>query len=213
MPKVNQTENELLGHLQDQIRFLISSAESYDNGSIGEAKRLALVVRVLTHDTSNSASLLMQLKKKGIEFYDTCIDYNPNNIMPHMGLLMMKLTTGTPTVYVAPLDNLSPSRIKGKVSFDKWWKKIALRDSTGFTYTRGDIISVLANKEGGAHVDPKLDAEYVKLSRFNSMGWKSVSRKGGVISKTDLGNPVFPSMRQIAHEVIKTLKEEFPDLL
>jgi len=213
MPKVKQTEDDLSGHLQDQIRFLISSAESYDNGSVGEAKRLALVVRVLTHDTSSSTSLLTQLKKKDIEFYDTSIDYDPNNLMPHMGLLMMRLTTGSLAVYVAPLDNLSPPRMKGKVSFDEWWKKIVLKDGTGGIYTRGDIIEVLANKEGGAHVDPKLDADYVNLSRFNSMGWQSVSSKGGVITKADMGNPVFPSMRQIAYEVIKTLKEEFSNLL
>lgn len=213
MPKVKQTEDELFSHLQDQIRFLVSSAESYDNGSIGEAKRLALVVRVLTHDTSNSTSLLTQLEKKSIQFYDTSIDYDPNNLMPHMGLLMIRLTTGSPAVYIAPLDNLSPSRVKGKVSFDEWWKKIVLKDSTGSTYTRGDIVDVLANKEGGAHVDPKLDADYVNLSRFNSLGWKSVSSKGGVITEGDMGNPVLPSMRQIAHEVIKTLKEEFSNLL
>ncbi|MFC1897430.1 hypothetical protein ACFLX8_02540, partial [Chloroflexota bacterium] len=67
MTKYVQTKAELLVHLKDQIAFMTQSASSYDNGSIGEAKRLALVVRVLTHDTSNSASLLTQLEKKGIE--------------------------------------------------------------------------------------------------------------------------------------------------
>lgn len=213
MTKVKQTEDELLGHLQDQIRFLMSSAESYDNGSIGEAKRLALVVRVLTHDTSSSTSLLTQLGKKNIGFYDTSTDYNPNNLLSHMGLLIMRLTTGSPAVYVAPLDNLSPPRMKGKVSFEEWWNKIVLKDTTGSTFTRGDLVKVLANKEGGAHVDPKLDTDYVNLSKYNSLGWKSVSRKGDVITEADMGNPVFPSIRQIAHEVIKTLKEEFSDLV
>ena len=42
---------------------------------------------------------------------------------------------------------------------------------------------------------------------------KSVYRKDDVVTRTDMGNPVFPSMRQIAHEVVKSLKEEFPNLL
>lgn len=83
----------------------------------------------------------------------------------------------------------------------------------GSIFTRGEIILVLANKEGGAHVDPKLDADYVNLSRFNSLGWKTISSKEDVITSIDMGNPVFPSMRQISHEIIKTLKEEFPNLL
>lgn len=212
MTRLKQTEDELLGHLKDQIGFLLSSSNSYDNGLVGEAKRLAIVTRVLLHDTSRSTSLLTQLGKKNIGFYDTCIDYDPLNLAPHIGLIMMRLSTQSGAEYVAPLDNLSSARIKGKVSIDDWWNKIAIKDSVGNLFTRGEIIKTLANKEGGAHVDPELDADYVNLSKFNSLGWKSVVRKGDVIKEADMGNPVFPSMRQIAHEVIKTLKDEFPNL-
>lgn len=212
MTKLKQTEDELLVHLKDQIGFLLSSANSYDKGFIGEAKRLAIVTRVLLHDTGSSTSLLAQLGKKNIGFYDTCIDYDPLNLAPHMGLIMMRLSTGSGAEYVAPLDNLSPKRKKGKVSIHDWWIKIVFKDSSGNLFSRGGIIKILANKEGGAHVDPELDADYVNLSKFNSLGWKSVVRKGDVIREVDMGNPVFPSMRQIAYEVIKTLKDEFPDM-
>lgn len=212
MTKVKQSKGELLGHLQDQINFLINSAESYDKGSIGEAKRLAVVVRVLLHDTSQSTSLLTQLGKKNIGFYDSSIDYDPKNLAPHIGLLVIKLTPGSVAEYVAPLDNLPPSRIKGKISFDEWWDKIVLKDSVDNIYSRGYLIQILANKEGGAHVDPKLEADYVNLSKYNSLGWKSVSRRGDVITEADMGNPVLVSMRQIGYEVIKTLKDEFPEL-
>ena len=212
MTKLKQTGDELLGHLKDQIGFLLSSSNSYDNGLVGEAKRLAIVTRVLLHDTSSSTSLLTQLGKKNIGFHDTCSDYDPLNLAPHTGLIMMRLSTGSGAEYVAPLDNLSPAKIKGKVSIDDWWNKIVFKDSVGNLFTRGDIIKTLANKEGGAHVDPELNADYVNLSKFNSLGWKSVVRKGDVIKETDMGNPVLPSMRQIAHEVIKTLRDEFPDM-
>ncbi len=212
MTKLKQTEDELLAHLKEQIGFLLRSANSYDNGFIGESKRLALTIRVLLHDTGSSPSLLTQLGKKNIGFYDTCIDYNPRNLAPHMGLIMMKLSTGSGAEYVAPLDNLSPPRMKGKVSIHDWWNKIVFKDTSGNLFTRGEIIKTLANKEGGAHVDPELDADYVNLSKFNSLGWKSVVRKGDVIRETDIGNPVLPSMRQIAFEVIRTLKDEFPDI-
>ena len=165
------------------------------------------------YDTSKSKSLLTQLGKKGIGFYDTAIDYDPNNLAPHMGLIMMRISTKSGVGYIAPLDNLSPSRIKKeKVSFDEYWNKIVFRDSADNMFTRGELLLTLANKEGGAHVDPKLDDAYANLSRFNSLGWKSVVSKGGVRTETEMGNPVLPSVRQIAHEVVKTLRDEFPDL-
>ena len=74
MAKVKQTQDELLVHLQDQVQFLIHSAKAYDTGSIGEAQRLALVVRVLVHDTNTSTSFLTQLGKNNIGFYDTSIN-------------------------------------------------------------------------------------------------------------------------------------------
>ncbi len=212
MKKVKQTEDELLGHLKDQMEFLMSSSDSYDNGFIGEAKRLAVIIRVLLHDTDKSTSLLTQLGKKNVGFYDTCIDYNPHNLLAHMGLIMVKMSTGIGSEYIAPLDRPSPKRMKGKVSFDDWWGKMVFKDSKGSIFTRGDLIKTVANREGGAHVDPKLDEDYVNLSKYNSLGWKCVVRKGDVITQADMGNPVFPSIRQIAHEVVKTLKDEFPDI-
>ena len=71
------------------------------------------------------------------------------------------------------------------------------------------MVLTVANKEGGTHIDPKLDEAYANLSRFNSLGWK-VFMSG--VEKDFNNTPVLPSIRQIAHEVLKTLKDEFPDL-
>ena len=101
MGKTSQTNEDLLGYLEEQIRFLISSSNSYDNKFLGEAKRLAVVIRVLLYDTSSSTSLLTQLGKKNIGFYDTSIDYDPLNLAPHMGLIMMRLSPGSRAEYLA----------------------------------------------------------------------------------------------------------------
>jgi len=212
MTKYSQTKDELLVHLKEQTAFLKLSATSYDNGFEGEAKRLATVIRVLLHDTSNSTSLLTQLDKKTITFYDTAIDYNPKNLAPHIGLVMFRMSTQTGVEYVAPLDSLSPRRIKKeKVRFDEWWNKIVFKDNQNNFFTRGDLVLTVANQEGGTHIDPKLNKAYANLSRFNSLGWKYSIHKGGVEIEAGLNNPVLPSIRQIAHELLKTLKDEFPD--
>ena len=92
MAKYTQTRDELLGQLKAQIAFMQNSASSYDNGFEDEAKRLAGVIRVLVHDTSQSTSLLSLLDKKNIKFYNSASSFNPLNIAPYISLTMMKLS-------------------------------------------------------------------------------------------------------------------------
>ncbi len=214
MSKYSVSGEELLVHLGDQIHFLINSAVSYDTGFEGEAKRLATVVRVLVHDTTRSSALLTQLNKMNILFYDSASIFRPENLLPSNCLTMTRLSKqegeNMKGDYVAPLNNGSPSRSnEKKVGFGKWWNRnTVFKDIKGNLFNRRDLILALANKEGGAHVDPKLDQAYANLTRFNSLAWKVYTKD----DKKDMGNPVPPAIRQIAHEVIKTLKEGCLDL-
>jgi hypothetical protein len=214
MSKYIINKDELINHLKDQINFLIASAISYDNGFEGEAKRLATVIRVLVHDTTNSNALLTQLNKMNILFYDSAAPFHPDNLIPSNSLTMNRLSINAggnaEANYIAPLEYLSPARNKDKkVGFNRWWNcNIVIKDNKGNLFPRKKLVLTIADKEGGAHVDPKLDQAYANLTRFNSLAWK-VYTKGEI---KDMGNPVPPSIRQIAHEVLKTLKEGVLDL-
>jgi hypothetical protein len=210
--KYQQTYDELIAHLKEQIQFLLRSAKAYDEGFTSEAKRLATVIRVLLHDTSKSTSLLTQLNKKNISFYDTALDYDPANLLSTHGLIGIQYTTGTPsdTGYIAPLDDGAPPRyLKGKVPFDDWWNKIVIVDKNKNKLTRKDLIISISNKDGGAHIDPELDKPYADLSRGDSLGWKFVINGAEIASAT---GPELASIRQICHELLKSLKDEFPEL-
>ena len=61
---------------------------------------------------------------------------------------------------------------------------------------------LLANKDGGAHVDPSIDAYLARVSRLNALQTYEVSPDG---TKRPLTRPELPAMRQIAHEVLRTL--------
>lgn len=63
----------------------------------------------------------------------------------------------------------------------------------------------VANKEGGAHVDPELGEAYVELTRLNSLGWGFVI--DGV--EHDAGSPVPVNVRQIAWELQTTIEGRF----
>ena len=206
--KIFQTEDELKDQLKDQIDFLVKSSKAYDEGLTSEAKRLATVIRILLHDTQNSTSLLTLFLKKDMLFYDTSLDYGQNKLLLTPGLLMLKMGSSGGE-YVPPLGNGPPTRYcRGKIPFTQWWNKIVLIDNKGNKLTRKDLVLTVCNKDGGAHVDPKLDEAYYALSRSNSLGWKYI--KNGV--KKDFANrPELASIRQISYEVLKSLKDEFPE--
>jgi len=207
MGKVLQSVADLERHLREQISFLQASANAYDNGFKGEAKRMAVVIRVLLHDTSKSTSLMTLLCVKKIDFLDSSYDYRPDNLVSFAGLVMIRKFPGgaeyVPRCKLPPKPVGEPMRL---IPFEDWWGKVVVVDQRKNKFTRLDLVLALSNKEGGAHVDPKLGAEYAALTRDNTMGWcywdKSV--KGDIV-------PVeLASVRQIAHEVLFSLKNAFP---
>jgi hypothetical protein len=210
MGKYCQTVGEIKSHLNEHILFLERSSKAYDEGYLSEAKRMAVTLRVLLHDTSSSKSILFLLNKKNMLFYDTSIDYDPANLLPTLGLVVLELGP-TGGKYVAPLDEGAPPRYKnGKVPFDVWWNKIVLVDKNKNKFTRKDIVLSVADKDGGAHVDPQLDKPYAELTRYYSIGWKYISSGE---EKHFTTPPELASIRQISHEILKSLYEEFSEFL
>ena len=199
------SKQDLESHLREQIEFLKRSTKSYDEGFESEGKRIAVVLRVLLHDTNQSLSLLNQLRFKNILFHDTAFDYIPDNLMPSYCLVITKVTQSE-WGYTPPLDNGPPHMYKhGKVPFDTWWNKIVIVDPEKNMFTRKDLILTMSNKDGGAHVDPKISKAYKHITMLGSMGWKFVvdGTELKLSTKIELA-----SVRQIAHEVLKSLKDE-----
>jgi hypothetical protein len=111
------------------------------------------------------------------------------------GLVAIQLGPDGPR-FVPHLDSLAvPPR---RVTFNHWWNEPVLgaRHRTA-PLTRRDFILALANKEGGAHVDPELDAIYTMLARKHDLGMK--------VSFQGKQSPFLPSVRQIGHEMLYTL--------
>lgn len=205
--KIPQSKRELLNHLENQINFLKSSAQSYDNGFEAEAIRLSVAIRILIHDTSESESLLSQLGKKDILFYDTARNLDARNRVTDIGLALLRLSPRG-AEYHPGLDDIPSERINIKVPFNKWWNKVVILDKKRNDFTRKDLVLFVANQDGGAHIDPSLDKKYAELSRFNSLAWRVV--KGGVESAFR-NRPELACIRQMTHEILKTLKDELPE--
>lgn len=205
-----QSRQELEEHFRRQVGFLHTSAAAFDSGVIAEASRLATSIRVLLHD-GQGASLLGQLGLKDqLGFLDTATDPIPGNLAPTNGLVTMGIG-GTGPVFHAPFGEGSPRRQnKPRKAFEDWWNAVVIIDGIGTTFTRKDLVLALANKDGGAHVDPELNAAYAALSRSGSLGWMISDDTG---ARPMIESPVPASVRQIAYELEQTFFEQLNPIL
>ena len=190
--------------MREHLGFLQASSASFDAGFIGEAKRLALTIRVLLHDTNNSKSLLELLGyKTSMGFLDTALNVNPKNLMSHHGLVGLKIGNGEGSYY-ARLGEHIPGSPNKYVFFQNWWNKVVIVDSKKAQFSRRELILALANKDGGGHVDATLDEKYANLSRNNSVGW--IFSNG--LSETPFEGIELFSVRQIAFEVSTSIDRQ-----
>ncbi len=200
--EIELSNEELREHLKEQLEFIESSATSFDSGFESEIKRLAVSVRVLVHDTDKSTSLLSLLNQKNIDFVDTSYPFDETNKVSHSGLVQLSLGNRPSK----PLPILDDGPFFRKASFDLWWNGIVFVDNIKNEFSRKDIVLSLANKEGGAHVDNKLDKKYSDLRKNNSLGWFDGTIDG---KQTPSADQVPATMRQIAHELLKTLMKDY----
>ena len=102
------------------------------------------------------------------------------------------------------LDDLPPPAMK-YVDFEEWWDKDVFVDNKGRRLSRGQLVLTVADQDGGAHVDPEIDGIYADLSRNNSLAWEAINGQ----EKRPMEGPERAAIRQIAHEMLKTLKPRY----
>lgn len=188
---------DLLGHLREQIGFLEASAKAFDAGDVAEAKRLAIHLRVLLNDTKRQQSLLGQLDvKSSLLFHDV------TGAMPLGAKGWIPLKMGfSATTGVAYLPKLTAP--KRRISFAEWWDATVYKSAVpDCEFSRASIILNVAEKDGGAHVDPRLEANYATFSRVDFVT-KFVNGQ-----EVQARGPVAEMIRQMAHEILETLREQ-----
>lgn len=201
--RISQTTDDLKEQLREQLDFLRRSCDAFDLGMTDEAKRLAVSLRILHHDAGRSRSLLGQLGLLDRVFLSTAHAPEPGNKLTHMGLLMMAIGDGG-AEYAAPLDEGLEAR---HLLFDAWWNEVVFIDDRRAVLSRKALILAVSNQDGGAHVDPALDETYARLSRHNSLSWVEMP------TNRALRNPERYSVRQIAHETLRSLDTTYSKVI
>ena len=209
---MTRAQSELEELLVEQVNALVSSSAAFDAGNHFEAKRIGTVVRVLLHETANSRSLLGQLRWRSGPWWDTAVPMDPRNLWGSVSLAFVEIRTGVSASWVPRLNDLPPPDVPAWSAIDPWWNAVVLADKEGVTFTRKDLVTVLVNAEGGAHVDPRGDAKFRALKRDKwRIDWRWEPLDGSTpVEGVVCPNPALASMRQLAHEVLTTLYHRIP---
>lgn len=195
--KVERIPTELTDALREQLGHLQRSANAYDAGEFAEAKRIATAVRLLVHDTRKSHSLLGQLNLLNRKFLSTATHPEAGNLLPYSGLIAVSLDNPR----WRPLLDTAPEQ-RG-LSFHEWWSEQLFVDGRmNLNLTRQDLVTFVANQDGGAHVDPKLDQRYAILKHNDGLDWVFTSPGG---TEERMVGAIDATLRQIGHEVLRTV--------
>lgn len=202
--RVSRSRSDLLAELKDQVQLLEHHCATYDSGMEAVAKHIAAVLSVLLHHRGLSRSLLEQLGLRTGYFKSSASPFRPSSLLPIHTLVALRMHSGG--VSYAP--NNRPA-VKS-VPFAEWWNAPVVRDGSGRLFSRREIVSHVRNTDGGAHVDPGLDEAYMDFSRNNSLGWFQEQADGSEIPIQ--GRPEMACIRQIASEMLTTLRRKAPEL-
>ena len=215
MPAQQRDRVQLLGKVGEQLALLRLLGREFDAGTRVTGYPLATTIRVLVHDTPSSHALLAQLGELGtMPFVDTSAPINPKNLLlTHGGLVISRVTPGVgsewvPRIEVPPAPDAQPR----DVPFPSWWDTDVMRDGQGVLWSRRRMVLTIANKEGGAHIDPAQPLDVRAIEEENSMGWKY---RDPIVGDLPMARgPLMGSIRQIAYEVeqsiTKYLRPELP---
>ena len=115
---------------------------------------------------------------------------------------LISVSVSTKGAKCNPFLDRFPSGSDRQIAFDNWWKAVIFFDKDRNSFSRKDLVLALANQDGGAHVAQELGEKYNNLSRQNSLNWHADMGEG---TWKPLTNPHYAAVRQIAHEVLKSL--------
>lgn len=185
-----RTKRELNARLAEHVDWLRASAERFDGRHFSEAKRIAVVVRSLVHDTSASRSLLTQLGMRDGMTWRSAVPFNESGF---------ECPPWDEVPGFAPIAGWP----QYECDFAKWWRGRLLVHE-GEHIDRSWLILHLANFDGGAHIDPVLPAAYRSMTREGGLRRTRINSAGEPYP--DNTDPVPIAVRTICTEVVTSIE-------
>ena len=198
---IRRTALECLEQYELIIQRIRNLCANFDSKRLVDPGSMALQLRLLFIDSSARTGGRSVMNLMGVTNAQKILSTVPqaisNRTISSMGFLGLR-TGPDGSEWYAPLSDAPGAR--NLLTTQKWLDENIFKTGS-ITFSRCKLISDIANKEGGAHVDPVIDPDYYEIARANGTGWIFVGVDGKEIP---LGNP-FPAMlRQLCYEVFMT---------
>lgn len=169
-----------------------------------------------------SKSLLTQLDQKSkLLFLDTSLPrgafafYTMGGVShtiitsrSYYGLLAKEIETAQDDVQMVKYQPLCLHPLSSRyfktcksLPFDEWWRKIIYNSGSGVSFSRRDLVIMVANQDGYAHIEENVDERYLNFKDANILE-NFINDK----TKEKSNLATLCSVRQIAYEVLATIK-------
>lgn len=212
-----------LNQLEQQLSLLVDSCDAYDSGKFYQAKSLSNNIRAIVRDVKNptpktrTKSLLYHLDRKlTMKFYNT--GFKAKEPIISMNLVgMASVPSKAPTtkplnehMYFPLLNGSNQIDLKW-LEFSDWWESeiiVYKSENLDLSITRESIVLTMVEQDGGTHVDSldNIDINYLELATATKSLFSNVDKNG---IESPIINLHYALVRQIAHELIISLKKEF----
>ena len=214
-----QAETEQIG--RDCLAYLQHLCEDYDKGNTFAVVLIAVVLRTLLKtkrqkkEELSTISVLEQLGLHTMPFVDSSLPQGSfsfwhlgDNVCNHTflaqnvygGLLSKHVTNGEKGLNFDFCPLLGANRNASEKPFGEWYKAIVFKNDL-FQLSREDCVNKVADKDGGAHLDRNVPVEYAYFREPTAL---QIIVDGQVAVFNQ--NPVYVSIRQIAWEVLESVK-------
>lgn len=225
--KIDRPPDEVVEELPTQLRKLEALSALYDQGEDHFAMDIATVLRKLFREKGSSKSLLGQLNQWNPKLLDTVATWSGGNpsveIAPVSGMAFAMAVQDAGRVFEVWRPTYQPPGDPHLTEFSTWWKQTLFHDEHGVAFTREGLVGWACDQDGGAHVDPRLDQEYFRLTREGSYLFRQTIILGDAV--TNPNEPIAPEriieveraktglllvraiVRQIAFEVLASVDE------
>lgn len=188
-----RTKADLDQRLGEHLEWLRASAERYDARHTSEAKRMAVTIRSLVHDTPVSKSLLTQLRMRDRMVWKSLVPMRGDGF-EHAPWIDDPRQPGFAHI---------PGAAFHDCDFDTWWRA-ALFSFRGVDIDRSWFVLHLANYDGGAHVDPALPDLYRSMAREGGLNPLRINSAGQ--RYPDSSDPVPSALRTICTEIVISIE-------
>ena len=173
----------------------------FDSGRRADIGSMALQLRLLFIDSSARTGGRSVMNLLGVTNAQRILSTVPQVIsdktISSMGFLGLRTSADGSEWFATLADTPGAGNL---LTTERWLSENIFKTGS-ITFTRLKLIRVIADKEGGAHLDPEIDPEYYEIARVNGSGWNFLGADG---KEVPLGNPFPAMMRQLCFEVLMT---------